>query len=77
MRQPSFPDQGYTGAGLTCVKLISLHIQDLGAEGLPAAQRVRICLSVQGDTGSIPWPEKIPHGREQLGPCAATIEPVL
>ena len=40
------------------------------------AQWLRIRLSMQG-TPFNPWSRKIPHGAEQLSPCATTTEPAL
>ena len=39
------------------------------------AQWLRICLPMQGTHGFKPWPGKIPHAAEQLGPWATTTEP--
>ena len=39
------------------------------------AQWWRNCLSIQ-ETWFHPWPEKIPHAKEQLSPCAPTTDHV-
>lgn len=54
-----------------------IYCQKIGEEGFPGGSVVKNPRASVGATGLIPGPERPPHAKEQLSPCAMAIESVL